>query len=355
MADSKASAAFGAGAAPEAEAGGGPPSPETQFKKFLYCTHDPAVGGKLLLCNEPGCWEATGLSSRLIEATMLNVGARSLRFSGKPVGTQCMAIPHDAEDFGRCVELLDAHPDWRPQLDKMKRQGFVWSRLVSCWPELEARYRAGDPSLSYEIKTMSPLLNRLLTIDSLGAGYEACDSFVVASLLPPPEEQHSKYHVMESAVLPRHTRVTCWENPNGDNLPPSYDPYASKGRVPGWKNDAPTTAALEQMKKEVTRTQAAGMTLHGCPCFRLAGPERADDKLHWLSYWNDAASADEVALVMMPEGHAPPKHPAAGDAAAGDAAADAAAADSADGDGPRFITCVPVEVNVVYEDGLNNA
>jgi hypothetical protein len=307
------------------------------FRRRFHCDHGVDGGVKQLICNEPGCWEAEGLSSRLIESEMLNITICSIRYSRKPRGLDCIAIPHDSADFGRCVKLLDAHPDWKPRLVEMAKHGYVWERLVRSWQNLEDRLQAGDLTLSYEIKTMTPVLNRLRTIDDLGPEFESCDPFVVASILPQPPDQHCKFHLMEMAVLPKGTRVRCWDNPNGDNLPPTSDPHVDPDD-PDRKNDPAAARVLKQLTGEVILTEAAGLALHGCPCFRLVGPSRLGDKLHWLCYWSDEASADEVALVLMPEGREPPRHPKVGD-----------------DHSFQFITCKPVEVNLAYEDGLNNA
>ena len=50
--------------------------------------------------------------------------------------------PHDADDFGRCVTLLNAIPQLRPHLKVMAEHGPVWAALVDRWDELER-----DPSL----------------------------------------------------------------------------------------------------------------------------------------------------------------------------------------------------------------
>jgi hypothetical protein len=52
--------------------------------------------------------------------------------------------PRDADDFGRCVRLLDAVPGFRDRLPEMHEHGAEWSRLVRYWNKAEDRYREGD-------------------------------------------------------------------------------------------------------------------------------------------------------------------------------------------------------------------
>jgi len=58
------------------------------------------------------------------------------------------AVPHDPEDFERCVKLLDAAPELRPHLNEMARavHGKIWNRLAAEWDELERLYREERPT-----------------------------------------------------------------------------------------------------------------------------------------------------------------------------------------------------------------
>jgi hypothetical protein len=51
--------------------------------------------------------------------------------------------PHDGDDFGRCVRLLDAAPELRANLDSIKSFSPEWNALVTHWDEFEALYRSG--------------------------------------------------------------------------------------------------------------------------------------------------------------------------------------------------------------------
>lgn len=54
------------------------------------------------------------------------------------------AWPHDADDFGRCVRMLDAIPAMRSGMQKMRICSPQWSRLISFWDDAEKAYRAED-------------------------------------------------------------------------------------------------------------------------------------------------------------------------------------------------------------------
>lgn len=45
--------------------------------------------------------------------------------------------PHDPADFDRCLKLLAAVPELRPDLPRMRELGPAWSALVSRWIEIE--------------------------------------------------------------------------------------------------------------------------------------------------------------------------------------------------------------------------
>lgn len=48
------------------------------------------------------------------------------------------AIPRDADDFGRCCRLLDAFPEWRPQLNRVAEAypETKWKTIVDRWDEI---------------------------------------------------------------------------------------------------------------------------------------------------------------------------------------------------------------------------
>lgn len=53
-------------------------------------------------------------------------------------------VPHDADDFGRCVRLLEAMPEFRPQLHKVSDKHPEWGQIIANWDGLEFLYHAGQ-------------------------------------------------------------------------------------------------------------------------------------------------------------------------------------------------------------------
>jgi hypothetical protein len=76
--------------------------------------------------------DEVGLSSRYLASVL----------SGRFIADR--HYPRDADDFGRCVKLLDAAPELREHLPLMHEHGEEWSRLVGRWQEAEKAYRDGD-------------------------------------------------------------------------------------------------------------------------------------------------------------------------------------------------------------------
>lgn len=46
------------------------------------------------------------------------------------------SVPHDPDDFRRCHMLLEAVPQWRGKLDKLKPLSTEWAALVDNWDKL---------------------------------------------------------------------------------------------------------------------------------------------------------------------------------------------------------------------------
>ena len=54
------------------------------------------------------------------------------------------STPLDADDFGRCVRLLDAAPTFRKWLGLVAEKHPNWVPIIEHWDELEAMYRADE-------------------------------------------------------------------------------------------------------------------------------------------------------------------------------------------------------------------
>lgn len=77
--------------------------------------------------------------------------------------------PHDGQDLGRCVRLLDKIPEWRLRLPEMKEVGPEWAALIDLWDELEAMYRADDKKIYDRMKRiLEPLEKKRRDLLRLG-------------------------------------------------------------------------------------------------------------------------------------------------------------------------------------------
>ncbi|MBP9794118.1 MAG: hypothetical protein KBC56_08980 [Flavobacterium sp.] len=71
-----------------------------------------------------------GISANTIFQTISGVQA----LKGNP------SHPHDPDDFGRCYKLLQAIPEWRSQMNKLRRLSIAWDNLVENWDKLTEMY-----------------------------------------------------------------------------------------------------------------------------------------------------------------------------------------------------------------------
>ena len=49
-------------------------------------------------------------------------------------------IPYDPDDFSRCYKLLEAVPEWKSKLHKLKPLSNQWRKLVDNWDKLTEMY-----------------------------------------------------------------------------------------------------------------------------------------------------------------------------------------------------------------------
>lgn len=84
-----------------------------------------------------------GVSS---ETMFMRLDGREIRQGG--------SHPYDPSDFRRCYLLLNAVPQWRSQLHKLKTISPVWSNLVDNWDKLtemlEEQMKTNQPNGMYE-------------------------------------------------------------------------------------------------------------------------------------------------------------------------------------------------------------
>jgi hypothetical protein len=99
----------------------------------FHCQHTPPYS---LWCsnNDPKCWEAEGLSSRMIEMKMKGIQTLVAGASGN--------VPHDSDDFSRCYRLLQKYPEWIPRLGEMAKYGETWKHLITRWTQLTQLYES---------------------------------------------------------------------------------------------------------------------------------------------------------------------------------------------------------------------
>lgn len=83
----------------------------------------------------------TGMSSRFMAAMLRTDEEIPVPLTKEE---RAAPVPHDPEDFGRCLRLLDAVPHFRKRLDRLEAASGAWGEIVRNWTELEEMYRRGD-------------------------------------------------------------------------------------------------------------------------------------------------------------------------------------------------------------------
>lgn len=74
--------------------------------------------------------------------------------------------PYDPDDFSRCYKLLEAVPEWKAELHKLKPLSEAWSNLVDNWDKLTAMYEENKRTNWKEYKRigMYELMESLIEI-----------------------------------------------------------------------------------------------------------------------------------------------------------------------------------------------
>ncbi|PZR93527.1 MAG: hypothetical protein DI537_10440 [Stutzerimonas stutzeri] len=94
--------------------------------------------------------EHVGSSSMAIFAHMTGVKPR-----------QGFSNPWDPSDFGRCLRLLRAVPEWRVRLPEMARRSKAWKALCARWSEIE-RCMEEEVGLNWEKSQSAPRTYELM-------------------------------------------------------------------------------------------------------------------------------------------------------------------------------------------------
>lgn len=92
---------------------------------------EPTVDQKLLIEEKALWWLQNGERGMSSEAMCFCL-------MGKPMGN--VSHPYDPDDFKRCYKLLQAVPEWKDQLHRLKTLSPAWSKLVDNWGRLTEMY-----------------------------------------------------------------------------------------------------------------------------------------------------------------------------------------------------------------------
>jgi len=208
-----------------------------------YCICKHGVDGFPISywCNKE-CWEAKGASSRFIEHYMKGL---------KAVGRVGDSMPHDAEDFGRCVRLLETHPEWIPRLSEMKHLSQNWGRLIKRWDHFMMLYN--DLVVDYSSRKheyFSYLLRGIMTdhgmlltheLQNKTSGqlsFELKEYLVVGSLVLQAKNQDDEYDVYTTMVLDKFPDFFC-------------EKFLENGKSKGWYRPCSFLPDLVDVSKDV--------------------------------------------------------------------------------------------------------
>lgn len=72
-----------------------------------------------------------------------------------------VSYPYDPDDFSRCYKLLEAVPEWKEKLPKLKELSWQWSNLVDNWPKLNVFYE--NMLITKKRNGMSEFMETLIT------------------------------------------------------------------------------------------------------------------------------------------------------------------------------------------------
>jgi len=80
-------------------------------------------------------------------------GSSSMTMWNCLIGNKDFPVNHpcDPDDFSRCYKLLEAVPEWKAELHKLKTLSWPWSNLVDNWDKLTEMYEQNVQEQMYEL------------------------------------------------------------------------------------------------------------------------------------------------------------------------------------------------------------
>ncbi len=326
----------------------------------VHCDHKT----QFLWCND-GCWEARGLSSREIESHMLGLK--------KSIPYLKHWTPVDASDFGRCVKLLNSHPEWKERLGEMTAYGYTWIKLVNNWVNLEIQYNQIPIVLNPSIKALPPdnplsILNKialdefyqelksLTELNGIIKPYITSDSvktseLYIGSLVPHPEVEEEVmgldpfvvFDVEPYVMVPVYKKDSREPTSNHRVKVSLYSKIEDFESLPEDKKSV--ILSIVDSMNEIVKSNTKFMrtiTFNKCPVYKL-GTEDTDEMFFANIYDEDICEKIGSGLYLIPKSH--PLHPS-----------------NLDGEWEKFYEDVnwvvsknPIKLYELYEEGLINS
>lgn len=81
-----------------------------------------------------------GTSSKTMWLALMGIVTRPRRLDSFEVG-----IPHDPDDFRRCLLLIEAVPEWEGQLQKVADVFPAWQPYIREWQTMKRLYQEESP------------------------------------------------------------------------------------------------------------------------------------------------------------------------------------------------------------------
>lgn len=121
------------------------PNPDYEYLCRIINTIKTALKN---MKDEEGCGSLDGTDDEALKANILiwlikgRVGASSKAMAACIGGIESNEknFPCDPDDLNRCLLFLEAVPEARQHMDKLRALSPTWDRLVDAWPELESAF-----------------------------------------------------------------------------------------------------------------------------------------------------------------------------------------------------------------------